>query len=194
MITEHLKQATRTSHAELEKLVIERIRSTDTAAGYLRLLEIFYGFYKPVEEKIAAFIDQTHFTDFHERRKSAALLQDMKQMDVQGSGLICEDLPEITGAAQSLGAMYVLEGSTLGGSVICKLLRKEMGESAPHLFLFFNGYGGDTMDMWTKFKDKLNNYTDDVAVQQQMMAAANDTFIKFKNWIALYERYGTEEL
>ena len=194
MITERLKQATRTSHAELEKLVIERIRHTNTAAGYLRLLEIFYGFYKPVEEKIEAFIDHSHFTDFHQRRKSAALLQDIKQMDVEKDGPLCQDIPEITGAAQSLGALYVLEGSTLGGSVICKLLRKEMGESAPELFVFFNGYGEETMDMWTKFKDKLNNYTDDAAIQQQMMAAANETFIKFKNWISLYERNGEKEL
>lgn len=194
MITEDLKQATRTSHAELEKLVIDRIRQTNTAAGYLRLLEIFYGFYKPVEEKIGEFIDHSHFTDFHQRRKSASLLQDMEQMDMQSSGMLCADLPEISGAAQSLGALYVLEGSTLGGSVICKLLKKEMGDSAPQLFVFFNGYGEETMGMWMKFKEKLNNYTDDAAIQRQIMAAANETFIKFKNWITLYERDRQEEL
>jgi len=194
MVTEHLKQATRIPHAELEKLVIERIRHTNTAAGYLRLLETFYGFYKPVEEQIDKFIDHSHFKDFSERRKSAALLQDMEEMEMKGSRQLCGDLPEITGAAQSLGALYVLEGSTLGGNIICKLLRKEMGESAPQTFLFFNGYGEETMSMWMKFKDRLNNYSDDAATQRQMMAAANETFIKFKNWIILYERYGQEEL
>ncbi|HYC29790.1 MAG TPA: biliverdin-producing heme oxygenase, partial [Chitinophagaceae bacterium] len=188
MISEDLKHATRASHAELEKLVIERIRRTNTAAGYLRLLEIFYGFYKPVEEQIGEFIDRTHFTDFHERRKSTALLHDMQQMEMNGSGRLCKDLPEISGAAQSLGALYVLEGSTLGGGIICKLLRKEMGESAPRTFLFFNGYGENTMDMWVKFKDRLNSYTEDAAINQQVMAAANQTFIKFKDWIFRYER------
>lgn len=141
MITEHLKHVTRNAHAELEKLVIERIKQVNTPAGYLHLLNIFYGFYKPVEEKIDRFIDHSHLTDFHQRRKSASLLQDMQQMNIKANGMLCNDLPEITGPSQSLGAWYVLEGSTLGGAIISKLLKKEIGANAPQCFLFFNGYG-----------------------------------------------------
>ena len=188
MITEHLKHVTRNAHADLEKLVIQRIRQTNTAAGYLDLLNIFYGFYKPVEEKIDTFIDHQHLTDFHQRRKSVSLLQDMQQINAEASSVLCEDLPEITGPSQSLGALYVLEGSTLGGGIICKLLKKEMGDSAPQCFVFFNGYGEATMEMWTKFKDRVNTYTEDAAMHRQMADAANDTFVKFKNWINWYER------
>jgi heme oxygenase (biliverdin-IX-beta and delta-forming) len=188
MITEHLKHVTRHAHAELEKLVIERIRQANTPAGYLHLLDIFYGFYKPVEEKIDRFIDHSHLTDFHQRRKSVSLLQDMRQMNAEETGMLCTDLPEISGPTQSLGALYVLEGSTLGGGIICRLLKKEMGDSAPQYFLFFNGYGEATMEMWTKFKDRVNTYSDDVATQRQIADAATDTFVKFKNWITWYER------
>jgi heme oxygenase (biliverdin-IX-beta and delta-forming) len=188
MITEHLKHVTRHAHADLEKLVIEKIRQVHSPAGYLQLLDIFYGFYKPVEEKIDAFIDHSHLPDFNQRRKSVSLLQDMQHLTADASGMLCADLPEITSPAQSLGALYVLEGSTLGGAIICKLLKKEMGEHAPQGFLFFNGYGASTMQMWTIFKDRINTYSNDVATQRQMAEAATDTFVKFKNWITWYER------
>jgi heme oxygenase (biliverdin-IX-beta and delta-forming) len=188
MITEHLKDVTRSAHAELEKLVIERIRRANTPAGYLHLLDLFYGFYKPVEERIDRFIDHTHFPDFPQRRKAASLVQDMHEMNSEGSGMMCEDLPQISRPSESIGALYVLEGSTLGGGIICKLLKKEMGDDAPQSFLFFNSYGEATMEMWMKFKDRINSYSGDAAMQRQMADAANATFIKFKNWINWYER------
>ncbi|HEY0676730.1 MAG TPA: biliverdin-producing heme oxygenase [Chitinophagaceae bacterium] len=188
MIAENLKEATNESHAALEKLVIAKIRQTNSSDRYLHLLEMFYGFYKPVEEQIDSHIDRAHFTDYSQRRKSEALLQDMHNLEAGSRLMLCQDLPSISDSVSCLGALYVLEGSTLGGSVISKLLKKELGDEAPEFFLFFNCYGDSARDMWYEFKEKLNSYTTNEAAHLKMIEAANETFVKFKTWILEYER------
>jgi heme oxygenase len=187
MVSASLKQATRTSHAELEKLMITRIRNTHTLPDYLRLLEIFYGFFKPVEEKIDAHIDRGYLTDYASRRKSAAIMTDMTKLQPTVAERLCDNLPQITNTTESLGAMYVLEGSTLGGRIICKLLADNMGAQSPASFSFFGGYGDSTEGMWMQFKEKLDNYTDDEKQHKQMIKAANETFVKFKEWILQHD-------
>ncbi|MGB8191476.1 MAG: biliverdin-producing heme oxygenase [Chitinophagaceae bacterium] len=187
MLSESLKQATRIPHAELEKLMIERIRRTSTTTAYLDLLRLFYGYYKPVEEQIDRFIDRNHLADYSSRRKSAAIVSDMQQLNSDHYNKLCRDLPSINNSSQSFGALYVLEGSTLGGRIIAQMLEKNMGSAAPASFSFFNGYGESAGTMWSVFKDKLNGYTSDTGEQDEIVAAATDTFVKFKKWMISYE-------
>jgi len=51
---------------------------------------------------------------------------------------------------------------------------------------FFVGYGAETRKMWQSFKDFINRPF--AAVQKlEIIAAAEDTFITFKNWIEKHE-------
>jgi heme oxygenase len=52
----------------------------------------------------------------------------------------------------------------------------------PTGIVFFNGYGAETGKMWTAFQNVINSISGDDATQQ-MLDAANDTFLKFKYWI-----------
>ncbi len=48
--------------------------------------------------------------------------------------------------------MYVLEGSTLGGQVICQILMRNLAvPELPKALSFFNGYGADTQSYWDTF-------------------------------------------
>lgn len=188
MITDALKEATKTSHADLEKMMIGRIRSTRTRSDYVRLLELFYGFFKPVEEKIEAHIDRGYITDYDTRRKSDAILSDIGGSQEIADIRLCQDLPLIDGTPASLGAMYVLEGSTLGGKFISKMLSDNMGDQSPSTFSFFNSYGEFIQPKWAAFKEKLNNYAAGQSQEEQIIKAANDTFVKFKHWIIQYDK------
>lgn len=58
--------------------------------------------------------------------------------------------------AEALGALYVMEGSTLGGKVIGKALRRlpNWPISAPS---YFDPYGSATGSMWSAFQDYLDS-------------------------------------
>lgn len=189
MVSATLKEATRASHAALEKLMITRIRSTNSTARYKNLLALFYGFYKPMEERIDNHIDHACVTDYTHRRKSAFILADMQQLQPSAAAAICSDLPHINSVPASLGALYVLEGSTLGGRIICRMLADSIGPqpAGQVSFSFFNGYGDSTETMWASFRRQLDNYTTDPVQHDEMVRAANDTFIKFKEWILQHD-------
>ena len=90
-------------------------------------------------------------------------------------------LPEISGHAAALGAMYVIEGSTLGGQIICNMLKKQL--KIEDGLSFFSGYGEQTIPMWKRFQAVL-----DLPGSQQgdkIIEAANDTFGKFEVWFDL---------
>jgi len=183
MISEYLKEHTRIPHAELEKMLIGKIKGARTSSDYSSLLHLFYGFYKPLEEKMERYLSDAHVPDYASRRKSAAIQHDLCLLDERTNEKLCNDLPEIDSVARSLGVLYVLEGSTLGGNIIAKMLAGNLRGISLQAFSFFNGYGEQTTSMWTSFKERLNNYTTDTDEQAEIAGAAHETFTKFKHWI-----------
>lgn len=189
MLTEALKNDTKLAHAELEGRMIPAIKAIDSEAGYYRLLEMMYGFYAPLEESIDAYVNEEKMPGYGQRRKASLLIQDMtvlNQQQVQAPQQLCTDLPVIENYAQAIGAMYVLEGSTLGGKIIAGMIQKRVAavDKALH---FFNGYGEKAMNMWNAFKEQVNTgIQNDKKVE--VIQSANDTFTAFKRWIALYEQ------
>lgn len=183
LISESLKEATRIPHAELEKSMVERLRKTDTHQAYADLLRLFYGFYKPVEQLTDRFIDKNYLPDYEGRRKSEAIINDLAQLGDAHVHKLCINLPVIENGYHAFGAVYVLEGSTLGGRIICNMLKKNIGAAAPPAFSFFEGYGESTGVMWATFKKKLDNYTDDEGRKAEIINAATATFINFKKWM-----------
>jgi heme oxygenase len=54
--------------------------------------------------------------------------------------------------AAFLGAMYVMEGSTLGGQYIARQVEKTLGLAPGRGDAYFRGYGDETGPMWRAFK------------------------------------------
>ena len=61
---------------------------------------------------------------------------------------------------EALGALYVIEGSTLGGNVIAKQLSKTEGFDGIS-FHFFGCYQENTGPMWKSFKEALDHGVDE---------------------------------
>ena len=79
--------------------------------------------------------------------------------------------------------MYVLEGSTLGGVHLTKMIAAKMNLRETKGLEFFNGYGNGTMAKWEAFKTSVNGVGKDETTQDKVIEAANNTFSKFKDWI-----------
>jgi heme oxygenase len=182
MMIKYLRESTEPLHQELERILIPRINQTHTPAAYISLLKLFYGYYYPLEQHIAAHLDTTFPGGFEQRRKAPLLLQDMAI--INGSPVepppLAADIPEITDAGQALGALYVLEAFALGEQVISQLAHNVPDVSKA--FSFFEGYGTNTQTMWDNFVHYLDGYNGTDAQKARLIKAATDTFLKFRLW------------
>jgi heme oxygenase (biliverdin-IX-beta and delta-forming) len=149
------------------------------------LLRAFYGYFKPVEVAILQHVNNEILPDMEQRRKADFILKDLTSLKAHIMQLpLAINLPQISSTYHALGALYVLEGSTLGGRGITKMLLKNKSlQIQANQLQFFNGYGAATGTMWTAFVQVLNNLTLNRTENEILVAAANDTFLYFKNWL-----------
>ncbi|WKN32328.1 biliverdin-producing heme oxygenase [Porifericola rhodea] len=185
MILNDLKEHTSLQHKQLESHpLLHQLTSDDlTLTKYSTILRKFYGFFSPLEERIATHISKEQLADLEKRRKSSLLLLDLERLEQTLPTQICEDLPEIKNTAQALGTLYVMEGSTLGGQMIARQLHKSLGLSPERGTAFFYGYGKDTGKQWKRFQAALTQFSEEEPQYQRAIYGAQNTFSKFYNWL-----------
>jgi len=180
MVSSALKEKTKQAHLSLEKKMVGYIKKVNSNKDYEELLRLFYGYYAPLEPLLNAYISDAVIPSYSQRRKSAAILNDINTIS---SGVDdfkqCTDLPEIKDTIQALGALYVMEGSTMGGTIIAKMLNKQ-ADIQDDALNFFNGYGEQNIPMWQSFIAAVNDYA--VNDEEKIVNAANETFAKMERW------------
>lgn len=179
MINEQLKESTQPSHQALEKKMVSMIKTIRTRQDYVNFLKLMYGYYSALERRVQDYVSDM---EIGKRRKAERLLEDISYFEASGTPDICHDLPPISSHAEALGAMYVMEGSTMGGKTIARMIEGQAGINGPSGFSFFNGYGEETGRMWEEFKAFLNRPCDEME-KLNMILTANRTFNTFYKWI-----------
>ena len=186
-IHRRLQQATQPCHARLEA----RLPLLDPALSrsrYRCVLEAFYGFYDPLEAAMMAVPCGSLRQEVARRRKSQWLAQDLEALGETGVGLSalprCAALPEMQGPASVLGALYVVEGATLGGQMVSRLLGQSLGRDADRCTRFFRSYGQAVGPMWNAFLALLTERARDRQTERDIIAAACATFSSFEQWLA----------
>lgn len=184
MFIEKLRSETKHIHQALEKVMIPAIKQADTPEAYAKILNVFYGYFKAIENLLDVQLDEKLVPAYGQRRKADIILEDLNAMNLNGSlPPLATDLPQISSVHQALGAMYVLEGSTLGGQVITKMLKQNLNLTDTACLKFFSGYGDETQKMWASFMEALDKQAQEESLQGEMVEAAINTFAKFKLWI-----------
>ena len=182
--SERLKAFTSSNHQELEKLLVGHIRSINTREAYSDLLQLFSNYFGAIEAQVDPLIGPAVLADYTQRRKTKSLENDIIALGgTANRNIQPEDVPEITNILQAFGALYVMEGSTLGGPHIVRMIQKKLDTADLKGLSFFQSYGDDMMLMWEKFKQVLDLQAKNEAEQQVILDAANETFLKFKLWI-----------
>jgi heme oxygenase len=175
-----LRAATGGQHAELEKAVAieDRFRSPE---AYRELLEIFYGFVRPIESLLSAHDWAGVGLNFLERAKSSLLEKDLK---VAGSAAVmvekCESMPDVSTIDRAFGALYVMEGSTLGGQQISRMARQ--AKISPDALTYFRSYGERVGEMWKSFGEALNRFAESRGDASEIIHGAQDTFDALRAW------------
>ena len=181
-----MKTQTRPLHDRLEARVdvLNRIQQPQ---NYQSLLAAFYGFYAPVETRLAKCEElSVADVDFELRRKLPLLVTDLEQSDVEVQHLPqCTRLPQIETAAEGFGCLYVLEGATLGGQMISRLLAQHLQMTADNGGAFFNAYGDQVRTMWQEFRQRLSQFASTHPDERDtILATAKETFSTLDDWFA----------
>jgi heme oxygenase (biliverdin-IX-beta and delta-forming) len=189
MILEDIRDKTSKNHARLEQtsLLLPIGNKTITKETYIEILKKFYGYFHPLEQLVDNFPQiHTFLPDYTARRKANLIYQDLMRVTSANSQLpveLCEDLPAVTNPSQAFGCLYVMEGSTLGGKMIAKILKDVLHIDPDAGASFFNGYGKETGSKWKSFQQGLVNFSSVTSTNQEIIEAANETFAKFEKWI-----------
>lgn len=185
----YIRERTKLEHAQLEKKLIAIIRNIRTKDQYVALLRLFHGFYYPLELKMDQYLTKDRVADIARRRKSAAILLDIRDLGgtVSLDNIAVATKPEILAYPEALGAAYVQEGSTLGGIIIARMIKSQVPQLQDGAgFSFFTCYGEDAAGMWRKFHTYLDALID-LQDQERAVIAARQTFSGFNDWIEQHE-------
>ena len=181
MILAELKEQTRDQHENLESIV-DVMNKMFTRADYESLLTKFYRFYSSVEPKVAANDMRANGIEVGERTKLKWLERDLTSL---GAIDRAKQLPEFSytpvldSPAKAFGAMYVMEGATLGGQVITRHLKQHLDLTPETGGAFFNSYGERVGPMWKAFGAAITAFAEQHQSNREIVQAAKDTFDSF---------------
>jgi len=191
MNLEYLRTATRPEHEATESAMplIAPGLTLEEYAGVLQRLHVLISSWEQWAEANAP-VDLLEMVINRQRR--ALLEQDilllgaapgketMKFQEFRIPGLQAND--QIF-RASFLGAMYVVEGSTLGGQHIARHVEKVLNIKAGKGNAYFRGYGDRTGMMWQEFKAVLTDVPEDQS--DHVIAAAKAMFRVFGDGMQL---------
>jgi heme oxygenase len=144
--------------------------------AYRALLVRLFGFHVSFESAVGIASD-----------RSAWLQEDLVALTMAGHALAtiprCQALPKFDTPARRLGALYVVEGSTLGGRHLARSLDALLGSAGTVGRRFFLGRGADTNAAWNAFLSRLSASATTPAVRSEIVAAAVGTFEVFEEWL-----------
>lgn len=183
MLSAQLKEQTKVNHQLLEKKLVSQMRSIKNTADYTKLLVRFYGFFGGLENLIRMHPNLSFLKDQAERRKSSALANDLTYFETTLPPIATAvALPIIENYLQIIGVLYVMEGSTIGGKFIAKMIQNQLNNQDTNGLSFFYGYGDQTELMWTVFKDAIDGIIMSASEKETVILAANETFMHFSEW------------
>ncbi len=156
------------------------------ADDYRLLLSRLLGFHRPFE-RLARAASRRCGVDLGlaARARSPVLVEDLSTLGLSRRAI--DDLPawapalELGSEGALFGALYVLEGSALGGAQIARALDGRFGQGQDGR-RFFTGAGEGRGALWRAFVARLEALSENARGEAE--AAAVATFEAFERWLA----------
>jgi light-regulated signal transduction histidine kinase (bacteriophytochrome)/heme oxygenase len=186
-LRERLREATREPHERMHRHdgFLAAAEGRLDARLYEDLLARLYGFYWSFERNfLNAPAPMAKAIELSKRARTPNLRSDLIALGFTGRLdrlPICADLPAPESEAAWLGALYVTEGSTMGGAQIARALAKS-GFSADQT-RFFAAHGKASSSMWKSFLARLDTLAADPRSTQAAENSARAVFTAFEEWM-----------
>ena len=180
---ESLRQETADLHKEIESYV-PLLNPKLSLGEYRTHLRKLLGFYIPLEEQLARF-SLPEILEMPKRFKKKWLIADLIALGESPESFaripLYADINQITSISALVGALYVTEGSTLGGQVIHRALKENL-QMPDSQMRFYMAYGSDTGRMWNLFKTHAPKLVPD---REKIVAgeSARETFKTLIHWL-----------
>ena len=188
MLSERLKAETAAEHAALEKEMMPLLREAVNAQSYTQLLQGMYRFLALLEAGAHQSAPKSLLPDLDRRRGMSWMAEDLNALGTMPLFVDEKEVPQITSVNDVWGALYLLEGSTLGGQIITKILQKKLPQEVQKL-AYFGGYGAETGAMWNAFKEHLDAYGEaNPEAQDAVIAFSRKAFSHFQKSLAAYKK------
>lgn len=188
-ILAEVRKETRPWHDKMEEVA----RSDKIAAGTLSIAEYkavilgHYVFHQQAEKRLKAneLLKITQGLQLDERFKTPSLLQDMRQLNMEPLIFdFCPDL-HLDTLPRALGCMYVMEGATLGGTVIGRSLQKVPEITSSGAMHYYGCYGDQTGKRWKQFKEIVER---EVSTEDEGQAFVHAATVTFRQYAECMER------
>ncbi len=165
-----LRDATSSAHERVDAAFGQYDLADRT--GYAAFLRAHAEAFLPIEAALDAGGAERLIEDWPERRRSDAIRQDLDALGEAVPTSTDEEQSMPLSDAQLAGALYVLEGSRLGG----KFLARRVPEEFPRAYLDADQVAGN----WRKLLDRLDSILYDAATMKSAIGAALEAFAAFE--------------
>jgi heme oxygenase len=154
---------------------------------YRCVLQIFYGFYAPVEAGLLRLADVAPALGLPLRARAELLGDDLLTLGMSRRDIaalpLCTDLPRLVCLEELAGCLYVLEGACLGGQAIAPLLQRRLAVTGGSGASFFVGDGAATAARWARVVAWLDELVGARARSEDIVASACATFLTLTRWV-----------
>lgn len=186
MLSTKIREETKQAHRALEKEVMVKLKAISSYNDYAALLRCFYGYFNELEKAIRPFITKALLPDYNIRRSSSYLKNDIDKLGYDTRSLPEVVIPEIGNTLCAFGALYVMENSVMGGSIIVEILKKK---GIVKGISFFSGYGPDTTRVWSTFVSILNKLASGSKEEAIVIQGAKAAFNNFQSLFSVAYAY-----
>ncbi len=177
-----IKKETQSLHDEIEKAIpiSDPSFSFDHYKTYLLFL---YHFYETNEPNMLAFANSYPELELEKRSKRESLIKDLNNhgisLQTNQDWLAKLQLP-LKDINDLIGFLYVVEGSTLGGRIVAKILKDRFSQYEISMH-FLNMYEEEAPTMWKSFHHWVMNHEKQLD-KNEVLGSAKNSFLKFKEY------------
>lgn len=184
-LRQQLKRETADLHRRLE-MDLGLLESELSPDRYRRVLELFLGFYGPLEAGLARMAGVRPL-GLPLRDRAALLERDLLSVGLSQEEIDdlprCADLPQLSCVEELAGCLYVVEGACLGGQAIAPALRERLGVGKDNGASFFIGDAEGTRERWNLFLAWLEGLVRAGSTPAEIVGSARATFLAFARWV-----------
>jgi heme oxygenase len=188
MTGDDVLRALRTATAEHHDRVETSLDLLDPQLTRDRLTDVLarlHGFWSAAEAELDRWARRDPATaaalDWPRRRRTALFATDLVALGADPAGSPLARSGPVRDTDEALGRLYVLEGSTLGGTFIDRHLA-----GLPFLgrvrIRAFSPYGSETGTMWHAFRQTVRRHVTGGGDAGRVVAAGRETFAALADW------------
>jgi len=182
-----LREETRQEH-ELTESAFDLAQVTESVEAYRAVVARNFGFYAAFEPHLWRAVPWSELQlSSEERRKAGTLRADLTALGFSEAEIealpTCDRLPSLVTPERAIGAMYVLEGSTLGGQIIGREIDRRLGLSPENGAAFFASYAAQIGTRWRAFGAAVERYAEAGGDINGMINGARATFSAYRDWL-----------